>query len=68
MACFLGSLTPLTGVKQELNKFNVSNNPSLYDTGPLKKEIIQENYFGHAVILFFAAFIIAFVLIHIPKY
>ena len=68
MACFLGSLQPLANLKQELNKFNVSNNPSLYDTGPLRKQMIQESYFGHASILFFSAFVLAFVLIHIPRY
>lgn len=40
----------------------------MYDTGPLRKQMIQESYFGHASILFLSAFILAFILIHIPRY
>jgi len=68
MACFLGSLQPLTNLKQELNKFNVSNNPSLYDNVQIRKELIQETYFGHASMLMFCLFLLAFIMIHIPKY
>ena len=35
--CFLGSSQKYTGIKNEINKFNISNYPTLYDETITKK-------------------------------
>jgi hypothetical protein len=57
----------LEGIKGSLNKFNITNTPTLYDESFMKKQSIQENYFTEAAAIILFLLFLSFILLHIDS-
>ena len=59
--CFLASSIQQTDLKPQLNKFNTTSNPSLFDEELIQKQIIQETHFLFATGLLALVLLLIFI-------
>ena len=66
--CFLGSAVEKSGIKNIINKFNITNYPTLYGEIQSKKQILLEDWTGFVAKILITVVVLLIIFIHISYF